>query len=644
MGKALFVILAFGSIFAGFACMLDNYLDSGGSLHDKPSNWSSESSVQKGKNPVWQGVIMFIYSLFVIVAIFYFRKFIKDKIVQIDENNVTPSDFTVVVKGVSDKIDLNEFVEYFKQNSVGDSQIVEIAAVSPAYDISEYVRKDKQLKKIKKLIKFIEEFEEKKGKAPERDKWCRKILSKQELLLDVEKIQQWKEDFEKEENLRGSRGDWVFITFRKQSDCKKAIVHWYESEIETLSRILLKCFHKFIYTSHTYNGIPIKIEPAPEPSDIIWENLTVSTWSKLKKRFKTGFTTAILLTMSFYILLSIKIYEFSKYQDYGKISNTDNIKIKSISLLLSVTILLLNVVITKSIRYFSKYEKPATWTQYNVSVFHKLVAATTLNSVGMLLLVNSYDVQQGYTGEKGIDLNWFTKSYGLPSDLCNYLLVDAFFSPFLQIFDPSFIWQLFKRHLVIIGKKKVDQAKANKLWTNPEMDLAQRSARYMTVFLTSLVFAPLFPMGLFLGAISIFIKYFVDKEQLLRRCSRSRNFGPGVTMAVLTWLLICLVAFSVLFIQISNLIVQMISHDLEGKYLVAPSMGIAISAIFVLVPFTRILRKTFLDTNAANLLISQDDDDFFRKAADLNDDYLRSNPVISSKGWKEWLENVESKK
>ena len=546
--RALFALLAFGSIIAGFPCMLSNYLESGGSLHDKPSNWSSESSVQKGKNPVWQGVLMFIYSLFIVAGILYYRKFILEKIAKIDEHNITPSDFTVVIKGVTKKIDLNEFTESFKQLALGDSYIIETVAVSPSYNILEYVKLEKEIKKINAMLNSIEKMENKSGMVHKRNKWCRKIPTKQELNSRLQEIKDLQQKFEDPNYLKEIRGDWVFITLKKQSDCKKVIKKWYVSEIEAMIRIFTNCFQKYHWGDGTFNGHQIKIEHAPEPSDIIWENLTVSAWTKFKKRTKTFFTTSALLAMSFYILLSIKIYQYNTYEDSGKITNKDNLKIKAISLLLSVTIILLNVVITKSIRYFSKYEKPSTWTQYNVSVFHKLVTATTLNSVAMLLLVNSYNVQQGFSGKKGIDLHWFTKSYGLTSDLCNLLLVDAFFTPVLQIFDPSFFWLLFKRHLVSIGKIKVNQAQANKIWTNPEMDLAQRSARYVTVFLVSLIFAPLFPMGLFLGAISIFIKYFIDKKLLLRRCSRSKDYGSGITFAVLIWLPICLVGFSVIYI------------------------------------------------------------------------------------------------
>ena len=87
----------------------------------------------------------------------------------------------------------------------------------------------------------------------------------------------------------------------------------------------------------------------------------------------------------------------------------------------------------------------------------------------------------------------------------------------------------------------------------------------------------------------------------------------------------------------------MVSHDLEGKYLIAPSMGIAIIVIFALIPYSRIMNNFLFDNLANEVKIEEEDDDFDKKVMDLNDDYLRSNPVTSKKAWQEWLENIKSK-
>ena len=98
------------------------------------------------------------------------------------------------------------------------------------------------------------------------------------------------------------------------------------------------------------------------------------------------------------------------------------------------------------------------------------------------------------------------------------------------------------------GKIILSQHEANLLWTNPEIDVANRSARYLRTFLVALVFAPIFPLGLFLGSMSISIQYCTDKYLLLRRYSRPKNYSKNLTLAIIQWLPFCLLFFCVPFI------------------------------------------------------------------------------------------------
>jgi hypothetical protein len=166
----------------------------------------------------------------------------------------------------------------------------------------------------------------------------------------------------------------------------------------------------------------------------------------------------------------------------------------------------------------------------------------------MLILVNSYNVQSGYTGKDGVDLNWFSTNYGLTSDVCNFLLVDAFFMPLLLILDDKYLIRLFLRTRVSSGKLQVTQEEANKIWTNPEMELAKRSAKYVTTFLVCLLFSPLFPLALPIGFASFLIKYSIDKYLLLRRYSRSFHIGAGLNYAMFSWLTVSLISYAVIFI------------------------------------------------------------------------------------------------
>ena len=60
-----------------------------------------------------------------------------------------------------------------------------------------------------------------------------------------------------------------------------------------------------------------------------------------------------------------------------------------------------------------------------------------------------------------------------------------------------------------------------------------------------LIFSPIFPLGFVLGFISISLQYWSDKILLLRRYSRSKQYGKGLTLSVLQWLPIAVLCYTV---------------------------------------------------------------------------------------------------
>lgn len=484
-----------------------------------------------------------------------YRKFLRSKITELDELNITPSDFGILVRNLPRDTDFKNFENFISENAMPFGERCQVACVSPAYMISEYVGKMRKLKKLKFEIAYIKEYKERNGSDPKKGCLCitKKYRSVDEINTEIEELTKWKERFDRDNNLKLEQGNVAFVMFYKQSDNKQIIDYWKESSFETLSRCTLFCLHNFMYSNRVYRGNLLRIEQAPEPSDIIWENLSVKWTVKLAKRLQTAVVTTILICMSFTLVVLIKDYEYRKYHNFKNsgnehISNSENLQIKFISFMLSFTIQVLNIIIGIAVRIFSSYEKHNTWTAYNVSVFHKLVISTTLNTILVLFWVNSYAFEDKMFDFADGKINWFKEEYGLPTDLYNLLLIDAILTPIMQFFSPIYIAKLCKRRQVRLGKKIVTQEEANQIWTNPEMDLAQRSARYIRTLLIVLIFSPLFPIGFFLGLASLIFQYWADKILLLRRYSWSKQLGKGIALAVLQVLPVCLLLYSVFLI------------------------------------------------------------------------------------------------
>lgn len=551
----MLILLVIGNLLVGIACIANNYYNANGSVSNKPSNWASMASLHEDRATVFQGVLHFLFSLVLIAGIVIFRKFIREKMIEIDEINITPADFTVWVKGIPYNTDFEDLKKYMQTNSYPENLASEVVAISPAYMISEYVEKVREKKQLLFELNYVKEYKQQYGKVPIKKIMCcsKEYPTEDQLNFKINQLNEWQKEFENKSNLEFNQGNSAFITYRKQTDCKETIDYWHESSLEKISQICLLCLHRYAYSERTYKGNMISVEQAPEPSDIIWENLNVSFLVKFYRRCQTAVVTTILIVISFFIVFGIKEYEFNQYQDYTdsgkKISNSENIKIKAISVLLSFTIQILNVVISVCVRLFSGYEKHATWTHYNISVFHKLVISTTLNTVLVLFLVNSYTIQTDRFDPTDVNTHhWFTEDYGISTDLYSLLLIDAFVTPVILVFSPMYLFKLWTRSKIRKGQKIVTQHEANEIWTNPEIDLSQRSARYVKTMLVVLVFAPIFPLGFPMGLLSVLIQYWADKILLLRRYSRSKTFGKGLTLSVLQWFPVAVLCYTVFFI------------------------------------------------------------------------------------------------
>lgn len=80
----------------------------------------------------------------------------------------------------------------------------------------------------------------------------------------------------------------------------------------------------------------MKVERAPEPEDIIWSNLGVSSGEIFKRKLITYFATLILLGISFAIIYGLSL---------AQINNENN---QILSLAISSVISLINVILVRN--------------------------------------------------------------------------------------------------------------------------------------------------------------------------------------------------------------------------------------------------------------------------------------------------------
>jgi hypothetical protein len=165
--KYMFGVLLFAFVLAGIACWASN--DSA----DKASEWDEDNNStvidwsignhgnpdDDSKSPAWQAILHIVAALLMLISYYRLKQWLQRKEQELDLEVITPSDYTVIVKGLGSDFDVKEVEEYFKNYGREDSKAVDIVKSNIVYDIAEFTalcRKKGDLE-VKKML--IEEFQ-----------------------------------------------------------------------------------------------------------------------------------------------------------------------------------------------------------------------------------------------------------------------------------------------------------------------------------------------------------------------------------------------------------------------------------------------------------------------------------------------------
>lgn len=558
--KNLIVLTLFAGICVGIPCAYDNYRGSGiDFLSSKPGNWYQSTFIRDDHDiPLWQTWLHCGFCIFLIVYFFILKRFMKKKTHKFDYENITPSDFTVWVKDIENDYKKDELHSFFQTRGLGKRYKLEVNSVSPVFDIEIYVKQVRKLEKLKGDLSYSEDYRKKYKANPSSSGCCciRKNYNIKYLKRHIENIQKWLENFENRGSKHFTQSKSAFVTFRFQKTAKRVLRYWKRSIFD---KIVLFICHPLLfcccccYNNYKFKNTIIRAEPAPEPSDLIWENLSLSNKQKYFRRFVTVICTLALLIGLCVAVFQVKSFQYRLYKEKSNDNNDSVMRMKSMSILMGLIIIAVGRVVAISVRIFSSLERHSCWTHYHRAVVNKLIFGTSLNTIVVLLAVNMLTVNDFPVPFPGLHSDSteipLYLDYGLASDLFWVLVTDTVVSPLTYFLSPIYVAKLCKRRSVRKQARKgiisITQGEANEIWENPAVDMAQRYANYMKTLMIVFVFAPIFPIGLLIGFISMTIQYWTDKYLLLRRHSRPPQLGTGLSDNMIKWMPILTILYAV---------------------------------------------------------------------------------------------------
>ena len=551
----------------------------------------------------------------------------------LDNAAITPSDYTVMVTNLPVSVSEQELSDFLEQNgrpvsAMQDKVPCKVVKVMFVYRMSYYVTVKSKLLRAKERLAVVRKIHELDLHPP----FCcfhSKIHTiqhyEEELALQEEEMKKW-------EGLKTQRFTGVaFVTFDQDegedyAEAKSVAKYLNQPDFQSFQDVLKHVFCiKLQGTSrNTLQGHVLCAERAPEPTDVNWANIGVSRSRILRRRLLTWTATCAVLLGSV-LCLYFTHSALEKSSSFSQ-SPRDQVLYSLMGLCPAMGVVVINMMLSRIIRFFTKYEKHTTNTHYDTSVAAKLTIALFLNSALVPFVVNWDD---------------FYSSHGLAKQLNYIMLANALFYPVAYVFNPHWLirWSCGRLEVRKRQRCMLTQLEANKLLEGRHLDMPQRYASLLKTYLLTVVYAPMLPLAFLFGALALVIQYWQDKVMLLRYIAR-----PEMLSHVLGNSMLRVIPLGAVMYAFANWI---FFYNLQPASRVPGVVGIVTSVAWLVLPWKKLAKllrmcKSRVLPNIFDL--SESDKAYEEVAVYFPDDYDRCNPLTLAEGNQTWLDLIRSKR
>ncbi len=137
---------------------------------------------------------------------------------------------------------------------------------------------------------------------------------------------------------------------------------------------------------------------------------------------------------------------------------------------------------------------------------------------------------------------------GLTYTIFLLFIINAVAQWSLVIFSPAHYYYWFMKWKTLRGGSEnilLTQKELNEIYRLPEFDFPLKYANYAKTTLAAAFFAPLIPIIVPIAFVGLAIEYWLDKQKMLRKCSRGPSIGPELASEYIEFLEYALVFYSV---------------------------------------------------------------------------------------------------
>ena len=505
--------------------------------------------------------------------------------------------------------------------------------------------------KLKELMKFQEELEEKKEKITKVENDPSQIKKNTELNLEgdnrkyfggflscnkeenlgtlKEEEESKQEDIDKliensKQNTLEYFGGAAFVTFDSIKEQELYLKNVPSNSIEYFFKFVRNMTYYLCPCCINKNSIyylkrNVKFEAAPEPEDIIFENLEVKPFSRIMRTVLVYVISIIICGVSFGIIVAL-----------NKVQTTLDSNNNSSHLLLLYIMSLVITGITTGIDFIlefvldflTKKERQMSYTDYYLSYSVKLTLFTFLNgSVLPLVSELAFDKSDGYEI--------------LISNMLMKFLVNAFVTPGLWTINFIYFFKKFQICCFIEGKEQnkekigKTQKELNDLYELPPMNIAAKYSYIAKTLLMSFLYIPIFPLGLIISFVGLLFGYWLEKFNFANMYKKPEMLNRQIAEFYVGYFILVFFAYGV-----GDYIFLQDVYDSKVWSLI----NIIAFGILIIIPYHRLLLREYFDVDESELNNKKYDDAYFS----FSRDYERANPMTKKEGTINYLTKLRN--
>ena len=352
---------------------------------------------------------------------------------------------------------------------------------------------------------------------------------------------------------------------------------------------------------------------APEPEDVIYENLEYSYIEGNFRTFIVYIISIILIGICFGIFIGINILQ-------------DKINEKAIHQILSYVISLINTCVSSMLNFafqmildfLTKMEKQTTMTEYYRSYSVKLTLFSFFTSAVVPLMCELIKKSDGYQI--------------LISNMLMMFLVNAFLTPIM--WTMNFTYFLKKFQICMIERKSnadnkhnMTQRELNELYELPSMSISYKYSYLAKTLLMTFLYIPIFPLGVVISLVGFILGYLLEKFNYAHMYKRPEMLNHKLCLFYVNHLDVVIFVYA-----IGDYIFM---HDsYENK--IIPLTKIIIFGVLTILPYKKFLKRNYIGMLESDISNAKYKDKYFTFSMD----YERANPITRKKGIKNYLKKM----